>query len=144
MTSIKNSQGFTLVEVMVAMVLVSIVALSTMYALKVSSRREIDSQPLAKVFMSYKNIKGKFHGLVLTGESLQPAYQCVLRGSPVGAHEMFERSMCDEQLFLDTTNNYLIQVSQTNDPSSCIYQVQLAITNKTSGSLISRRWSDQC
>lgn len=146
MTSLRRSKGFTLVEVLVAMVVISIVTLGSLSALRLFFSKDSSNDAIYRAVTSYKTIKNRFHTLVSSEQVILPSYQCVPATAPSSLDAVFQNALCDEEAYVDLTGKTKVTLSPSltinNGSGLCVYQVQLTYT-PSSGSAITRFWMDQ-
>lgn len=146
MSPLKRSQGFTLIEVLVAMVVISIVTLGSLSALRLFFNKDVSNDAIYKMGISYKNIRNKFHQLISVEQVLLANYQCNAVSSPTTPDQILQSALCDEESYVDSAAKTKIKLTPSltlnNGTGLCVYQIQLTYT-PSSGSVVSRQWMDQ-
>jgi prepilin-type N-terminal cleavage/methylation domain-containing protein len=137
-------RGFTLVEVLVAMLLISVMAFATLYTLKITSRTSHDSAPTAKVSMSYRNIKAELVKLIESSAGPRIRYSCVKSGSAQASLDVaFEGFLCEQEVFLDPSGSFKVEVLAELQAGSCIYRLSAIFTDSQRKRSILRVWQDE-
>ena len=146
MSRLGLSKGFTLVEVLVAMVVISIVTLGSLSALRLFFNKNSSNDAIYRVVASYKSTKNRFHTLIASEQVILSSYQCVPSSSASSLDGIFQNALCDEESFVNVTGKTKITLNPTltlnNGSGLCLYKIQLTFTAPT-GSVMSRLWMDQ-
>lgn len=146
MRQLRPSNGFTLVEVLVAMIVISIVTLGSLSALRLFANKNNANGPIYRSGISYKNIKNQFHHLISLEQLIQPSYRCVLTTLPSSPDQFLQNALCNEEVYVDVTGktkiNLIPSLSLNNGSGVCVYQVQLTFTPLV-GATFTRSWMDQ-
>jgi prepilin-type N-terminal cleavage/methylation domain-containing protein len=139
-----RSRGFTLVEVLVAMLLISVMAFATLYTLKITSRTSHDSAPTARVSMSYRNIKAELVKLIESSAGPRASYSCVKSGSAQASLDLaFEGFLCEQELFLDPSGSFKVVVLAELQEDICMYKLSAIFTDRQNNRVIMRVWQDE-
>ena len=140
----QSSRGFTLVEVLVAMLLISVMAFATLYTLKIASRHSHDSAPTARVSMSYRNVKAQLVKLIESSAGPRASYSCVKSGSAQASLDVaFEEFLCEQEVFLDPSGIFKVEVLSELQAGSCVYKLSAIFTDSQSMRSILRVWQDE-
>jgi len=140
-----RSRGFTLVEVLVAMVLISVMAFASMITLKVSSRTASDTALTTRSTLSYRNIKSGFAELLRSKpeESIKSVYRCVNRTYTASKNEALEGIICDEEAFIDPAKKILIDVTADTVAGTCFFKLTSTFKDVEKNQTIVRVWRDE-
>lgn len=143
----KAESGFTMLEVLVSLALISVIALGSMYTLKLSSRRAMETQPQTRFFLSYKNIKSRLHDMLIEMKRVgvsptRSVYVCMADTSSLLEFERpFVTTLCEEDQFLNARLSVAVVSVERSSLGQCSYKVTLTLDE-----VVVNRWGDlfQC
>ena len=148
MSHSQAESGCTMLEVLVSLALISVIALGSMYTLKLSSRRAMETQPQTRFFLSYTNIKSRLHDMLIEIKRVgvnptRSVYLCMAGDTPslLESERPFVTTLCEEDQFLNARLSVEVVSVERSSLGQCVYKATLMLDEVSVN-----KWSDlfQC
>lgn len=149
MTGVKaDLAGFTLIEVMVAMLLIAFCAITSMSMLQMTAKKSTSANQYIRMVTISQTAKDKFHDYMaeaLIAQSAIPAQLSCNATSLLDSKAQLENYLCALEQDLDRsgTRKIYLNTDKTITPGGlCNYDLTLKV-NDPNGVIFQRAWLDQ-